>query len=126
MKTVLLIWMTAFCFCLFAACSDEGSKSAGSDDKKIVRTDREIAWEKGKNVYEIPGDTGNLTLKGFPVYTKVFLSKTNPDDTIIPMAKTHYVTGGSNISLSSSSVQSRNAALSDSVLAETDDKDKVC
>ena len=126
MKTVLLIWMTAFCFCLIVACSNEGSKSAGSDDKKIVRTDRKISWEKGKNVYEIPGDTGNLTLKGFPVYTKVFLSKTNPDDTIIPMAKTHYVTGGSNISLSSSSVQSRNAALSDSVLAETGDKDKVC
>lgn len=116
--------VTILCLCFFATCQHDSTK--GNGGQSISRSDREISYEEGQNVYEIPSDTGKLTLKNFPVATKLYLSKTNPDNTIIPMEATHYVTEASNIGLSYSAVESRSAALSDSILPEAASEGKAC
>jgi len=57
------------------ACSDESTDDAG---QSIQRQEQTITYSEGTNVYEINNDIGTLTLKGFPVKSTVYLSKTNP------------------------------------------------
>ena len=62
-----------------------------------------IKYETGITAYEVNDDIGTLTLEGFPENTALYLSKTNPTDTVIKAENTHYISDGTNVSFSEDS-----------------------
>ena len=104
-KTILSLTLLSLLLCI-TACSDESTDDAG---QSIQRQEQTITYSEGTNVYEINNDIGTLTLRGFPVNSTVYLSKTNPTETIVSMENTHYITESVDIKLNRESIQSRSA-----------------
>ncbi len=94
MKKLILACAFGLAFGLLCSCSSDGSDSNSSS---IARTPQTITYQEGKKLYEVNNDVGALTLENFPVLKLLYLIKTNPTQTVVDKADTHYISAGTNI-----------------------------
>ena len=113
------IFFGFICAVLFIACSSD-------DEDSITRNPQKITYAQGTHVYEISNDVGTLTLENFPASKTLFLAKTNPTETIVPMANTHYIASGTNVSLNSTGVYSRSAEAAADSSAQSQEHSRTC
>lgn len=113
MKKILSIGALACIFALLCSCSDDSDTAT---QIPIARSPQTITYQAGTKLYELNNNVGTLTLKGFPRSKIFYLLKTNPTETVVDKANTHYIADGTNIFLKKSYHATRNAGAVDEAL----------
>ena len=114
MKKILLIGALACTFALLCSCSDDDSGTV--TPTPIVRSPQTITYQAGTKIYDINNNVGALTLKDFPAFRAIYLLKTNPTQTVVDKANTHYISDGTNILLNKAYHSTRSAGAYDAAL----------
>lgn len=113
MKKILSIGALACIFALLCSCSDDSDTAT---QIPIARSPQTITYQAGTKLYELNNNVGTLTLKDFPAFRVIYLLKTNPTQTVVDKANTHYISDGTNILLNKAYHSTRSAGAYDAVL----------